>query len=196
MDQPAAEDPQFVAACAELRQKPKSRQQTVVLGVVLFVLFYIFERNGGAGVTAILILMAVLFVHELGHLVAMRGFGYEDVRIFFLPGFGAVTSGRKEFAPAWHRRSLSLAGPVPGIALALAMFVTGIARGEGPLRETAWTLLVVNAINLVPVEPLDGGSSSVEPCSAAHRSPKRSSPGQPPHCSSRWLYGRSFGSSP
>jgi Zn-dependent protease len=46
----------------------------------------------------LLILIGVLFLHELGHFAAMRSFGYENTSIFFLPFFGAATSGRKDHA--------------------------------------------------------------------------------------------------
>lgn len=41
----------------------------------------------------VLPVIGVLLFHELGHYVAMRLFGYRDVRMFFVPFFGAAVSG-------------------------------------------------------------------------------------------------------
>src|SRR5262245_27527561 len=37
---------------------------------------------------ALVILIGVLFVHELGHFLAMRVFKYRNLRMFFIPFFG------------------------------------------------------------------------------------------------------------
>ena len=44
---------------------------------------------GGLSVEMLAILVGVLFVHELGHWVAMRVFGYRNLKMFFIPFFGA-----------------------------------------------------------------------------------------------------------
>src|SRR5439155_12865752 len=68
-----------------------------------------------------LALVAVLLYHELGHFVAMKLFGYRDATIFFVPFFGAATVGRKHDATAAQQIIVLLAGPVPGLLLALGL---------------------------------------------------------------------------
>ena len=63
------------------------------------------------------VLVAVLLLHELGHLVAMRWAGYRDLKIFFIPFIGAMVSGREQQATAGQKMLVLLAGPVPGIVL-------------------------------------------------------------------------------
>ena len=65
----------------------------------------------------LLILLPVLFFHELGHYVAMRMFNYRNVRMFFIPFFGAAVAGRHYNVPGWKKVVVSLMGPVPGIIL-------------------------------------------------------------------------------
>ncbi len=104
----------------------------------------------------VIALSAVVLLHELGHWAAMRAFGYRDTSIFFVPFFGAAASGRKDDAPLWQEVVVLLAGPAPGLALGLLVG----ARPElaGPLGSQLGLLLVgLNALNLVPVLPLDGG---------------------------------------
>jgi len=49
------------------------------------------------------IVVGVLFVHEMGHYLAMRVFRYRNVRMFFIPGFGAAVSGQGYEAPDGRR---------------------------------------------------------------------------------------------
>jgi hypothetical protein len=96
----------------------------------------------------------VLLVHELGHFAAMRAFGYTDTKIFFVPFVGAATAGRKVGVPAWEEAIVLLMGPMPGL---LAGTILLLAGAEGLARELAVIAVFVNAANLLPVEPLDGG---------------------------------------
>jgi len=98
----------------------------------------------------------VLIIHELGHLLAMRLLGFSDLSMFFIPFFGAAASGRKADASAAQRAIVALAGPVPGIVLAVILAFT--VQSDEPL---VWTtinlLLILNIFNLLPAKPLDGG---------------------------------------
>jgi hypothetical protein len=103
-------------------------------------------------------LLAIVFIHEMGHALAMRWVGYRDVSVFFIPFFGAVAIGRQERHPeAWKEAFILLAGPVPGLAAGFAALWAG---GEGlPVwaYQAAFTAVVVNCFNLLPIAPLDGG---------------------------------------
>ncbi|MFM2082692.1 MAG: hypothetical protein RL380_1383, partial [Verrucomicrobiota bacterium] len=102
-------------------------------------------------------LVPVLFFHEAGHWLAMRLCRYRNLQMFFIPMFGAAVSGQKLNVPGWKKAIVSLAGPVPGIALgvvfALVFFVAKIQW----LNSAALLLLVLNGFNLLPFLPLDGG---------------------------------------
>lgn len=106
-------------------------------------------------------LLTVLLVHELGHLAAMRFFDYRNLSILFLPFLGAVASGHKPHATPWQEAIVLLAGPVPGILLALATFqIPADALPVWALEFVrAWALfgLTLNLLNLLPVGILDGG---------------------------------------
>ncbi len=107
-----------------------------------------------------LVLVAVLLLHELGHLLVMRWAGYRDLQVFFIPLFGAVASGREEHVAAWKKMLVLLAGPLPGIALGVAFLhglVTHALPAQGWLFVITSTLLVINLFNLLPFLPLDGG---------------------------------------
>jgi Zn-dependent protease len=110
--------------------------------------------SGGVG--RLVLLTAVLALHEAGHLVAMRAFGYRDTRILFIPFLGAVTTGSQENVPGERRAIVLLAGPVPGLLLGFALSLIG-ATHDPVIRHAAGLLVAINAFNLLPLGALDGG---------------------------------------
>ncbi len=111
---------------------------------------------GGWGLTwGMLWLIVTLAFHEGGHWLAMRAFGYQDVRVFLVPFIGGAASGRKQRAPAWQHGLVSLAGPLPGIVVATSIF--WFAEPGGQVWGLAEIMLFLNLLNLLPLEPLDGG---------------------------------------
>jgi len=109
----------------------------------------------------VLMIAVVLIVHELGHYLAMRYFGYVDTSIFFLP-FGAATVGDKEKRSAFEEYIVYLMGPLPGIIIGIAIIAYElIAAQQMPfdtlLGKYALMSIAINFINLLPVYPLDGG---------------------------------------
>lgn len=105
-----------------------------------------------------LVILAVIAFHEAGHAVAMRAAGYRDVNIFFVPFVGGLTLGRDSGATVRQRLLVMLAGPVPGLWLAVLVFVLQAhVEGLPNLRPLAIALFAINALNLLPITPLDGG---------------------------------------
>jgi Zn-dependent protease len=103
------------------------------------------------------ILIGVLLIHETGHYVAMTIFGYRDVRMFFIPLFGAAVSGKARNVSATKKAIVYLAGPLPGIFLALIVGILGILLNSVFLGQISLTLVFINGFNLLPVIPFDGG---------------------------------------
>lgn len=155
-DEAAIEGALFQASVRELRS-PKPPQMGSLVFVGLFVFFILFELRDMKSPSGIAILVAVLLFHELGHAAGMRLFGFRDVRMFFIPFFGAAASGRPRGVAAWKEAMVSLLGPLPGIVLGFAgMFLVG--RHPSPLLFTAvQVLLFLNLFNLLPFGALDGG---------------------------------------
>jgi Zn-dependent protease len=102
-------------------------------------------------------LIPLLFLHEGGHWLAMKIFGYRNLRMFFIPLFGAAVTGQHWNVPGWKKAIVSLAGPVPGILLGVALTLAGLITHHEWLNHAAFLLLIINGFNLLPVLPLDGG---------------------------------------
>lgn len=124
---------------------------SALAGVLAFGLMSSWEMAG--------LLLAVLLLHELGHALAMRLVGYSGLSVLVLPFLGAVAIGRKDDASPWQKMAVLLAGPVPGLILAILCLRLGIS--DSPHREaliSAGALaLTINLFNLLPFTPLDGG---------------------------------------
>ena len=125
--------------------------------IVFVVLLLVFRFS----LTDIVLLLVVLFVHELGHYAAMRYFGYRDTGIFFVP-FGAVTVGEKEKRSTFEETVVAFAGPLPGILIGIGIVVWLMMHHRAfdmvnYVFNYALMSLAINYINLLPVYPLDGG---------------------------------------
>ncbi len=110
------------------------------------------------------IIAAVILLHEAGHWLAMKLAGFRDVQVFFVPGMGGATSGEKHEAHPMTHLMVYLAGPVPGLLLAMAVFAwmaltpNHSSAAWYPLLMTGTiATLFINALNMLPVLPLDGG---------------------------------------
>ena len=77
--------------------------------------------------------------------------------MFFIPLFGAAVSGSHYNVAGWKKALVSLAGPVPGILLGIALGAAWLAFDHQWLLSASIMLLVVNGFNMLPFVPFDGG---------------------------------------
>lgn len=122
---------------------------TIVVSAVAFGLLYSWDR-------ALLILL-VLFIHELGHWSGMKLFKYRDTSIFFVPLFGALTVGKNEEATPMQKLIVYLLGPVPGLLIGLVLMWPRLMAAHPAFYGAGMMFLIINYLNLLPITPLDGG---------------------------------------
>ncbi len=99
----------------------------------------------------------LIFVHEMGHVVALYARGIKASVPIFIPFFGAFVAMREMPPNARIEAEVAIAGPLLGTAGAAVCHIIG-ERGGGHL----WYALAsagyfINLFNLLPVIPLDGG---------------------------------------
>ncbi len=114
------------------------------------------------GLEFTLIILAVIVLHEGGHWLAMRMYGYENPHITLLPLLGGVTIGHENDPSASKRAWVALAGPLPGIILGWILLFDALSGPEDLQFMGSWmfsavlVLLFINYLNIRPIPPLDG----------------------------------------
>jgi Zn-dependent protease len=101
--------------------------------------------------------VALLFIHEMGHVLQLRREGIKASAPMFIPFLGAVISARSLGENALAEARVGLAGPVLGSIGAAACILVWDATGNDLWRALAYTGFLLNLFNLLPVLPLDGG---------------------------------------
>jgi len=105
----------------------------------------------------IAILLAVLLFHELGHFLMMKLFNYEELNMLFIPFMGAMVSGRKKEYSQIESSLMVIAGPLPGIILGAFLLLYGWDEPSSLSIQLGVILILLNVMNLIPIDPLDGG---------------------------------------
>ena len=96
----------------------------------------------------------ILFVHELGHFIAIRMRGLPAGAPVFIPFMGAIIGLRGRPVSAAEEAFIGGAGPLLGTIASAAVLLLPI----GPVRlPLAYTGFFLQLFNLIPVSPLDGG---------------------------------------
>lgn len=99
----------------------------------------------------------LIFVHELGHLVAARQFGLKVGAPVFIPFMGAFIALKEAPKDAWIEAWVGIGGPILGAAGALICHSIGEMTNQPILIAIAWSGYWLNLFNLTPIGTLDGG---------------------------------------
>jgi Zn-dependent protease len=99
----------------------------------------------------------LIFVHELGHAIAMKRMGIPAGAPVFIPFVGAVIAMRGMPRDAYVEAFVGIAGPILGTIGALACLGMALVQGSPYWYALATTGFLLNLFNLLPVSPLDGG---------------------------------------
>ena len=102
-------------------------------------------------------IVALLFVHEMGHVIELRRAGLKASAPMFVPFLGAVIAARSLGRNALAEARVGLAGPLLGSAGAAVVWVAAAVTHDHLLYALAYTGFFLNLFNLIPVTPLDGG---------------------------------------
>lgn len=99
----------------------------------------------------------LLFVHEMGHYMAARQRGLAVGAPAFIPFVGAWIQMKEMPVTVEVEAYVGLAGPLVGSIGALMCYFAARATDSGTLLAVAYSGLILNLFNLIPVSPLDGG---------------------------------------
>lgn len=97
-----------------------------------------------------------IYVHEMGHVAALRARGLPAGAPMFVPGVGAFVRMRVPPRSPREDAYIGLAGPVFGLGAALLSLLVHLATDAPIWAALAWSGAFVNLLNLAPVWQLDG----------------------------------------
>jgi len=101
--------------------------------------------------------VVLIFIHEMGHVIALRREGIKASAPMFIPFLGAVISARSLGDNALAEARVGLAGPILGSIGSAAVAIVGLLTHTGLLEALGYIGFFLNLFNLLPVVPLDGG---------------------------------------
>ena len=101
-------------------------------------------------------LVISIYVHEMGHVHALRRYGIAASAPMFVPGLGAFVRLKQSTISRREDARIGLAGPVWGLGAALAAAGIGSAGGGPMWLAIAHTGAWINIFNLMPIWQLDG----------------------------------------
>src|SRR5581483_11573336 len=121
--------------------------------MAISVLVYSFFRSP----TFALGFVLLLFIHEMGHVIALHMKGYGTKAPVFIPFLGAVV-----FLPKLKSRDdepfTGYGGPLAGGLASLGVLGLDLLAPEHTLLlQLSYVSAMLNLFNLIPLRPLDGG---------------------------------------
>jgi Zn-dependent protease len=122
---------------------------TALVSVAAYSLFFGWAFAAG--------FVVLLFIHEMGHVIALRREGIPASAPMFIPFLGAIITAKSLGENALAEARVGLAGPILGSLAAAAVAVAGALTGSSFLQALAYVGFFLNLFNLLPVVPLDGG---------------------------------------
>ncbi len=98
-----------------------------------------------------------IYVHEMGHVIALNRLGFKATAPMFIPGLGAVIRLQQQVVNPREDAEIGLAGPIYGLGAAIAAYGLWYATHEPVFTAIAGMGAWINLFNLLPVYTLDGG---------------------------------------
>lgn len=100
-----------------------------------------------------------VLLHEMGHYLMVRRYGFSAQLPMFLPGFGAYVKWNGANVDVGIRSQISLAGPLFGFLSGLIAYGLFVSTGQQVWLAVAQFAGWLNLLNLIPVSIFDGGSA-------------------------------------
>ena len=122
---------------------------TMVLSIGVYAMFWGWKFALG--------FVVLIFIHEMGHVLAARWVNLKVSAPVFIPFIGAHIL-MKEMPPnARIEAIVGIGGPILGTAGAMACQVIHTWTGDPMWMALAYSGYFLNLFNLIPLTPLDGG---------------------------------------
>jgi Zn-dependent protease len=160
-------------------QSPKPRAGGILgaLGAAGLLLFkfaaplFVFLKTGGSMLLSIFIystyfhwswqlatgIVLLIFVHEMGHVVAAKWLGLPVSAPLFIPFLGASIVMKQNPRDAWTEALMAYGGPLAGCLGSWVCWYASFYVDWDWLMPAATISFMINLFNMIPIPPLDGG---------------------------------------
>jgi Zn-dependent protease len=101
--------------------------------------------------------VVLLFVHEMGHVIAAKWLGIPVTAPIFIPFLGAAIIMKQNPRDAWTEALMAYGGPLAGCIGSWICWFIAVQTGERWIMAVASVSFILNLFNMIPVPPLDGG---------------------------------------
>ncbi len=102
-------------------------------------------------------LVAMLFIHEMGHALVMKLKGIPVGSMIFIPMLGAAVTMNQMPKNAKDEAEVGIAGPIAGALAASFCFYVAQSHPHSVWAPLAYFGFFMNLFNLIPIVPFDGG---------------------------------------
>jgi len=99
----------------------------------------------------------LLFVHEMGHVIAAKWLGIPVSAPLFIPFLGAAIVMKQNPRDAWTEALMAYGGPLAGCIGSWICWAIALQMQENWMMAVASVSFLINLFNMIPVPPLDGG---------------------------------------
>lgn len=125
------------------------------MGGFMFLSLFLYAQLFGWPFAAGFILL--IFIHEMGHLIAARTVGLKVSLPLFIPFLGAAILLREMPRNAWMESIVGIGGPLLGALGSLLVASCYFLTGNEIFLALGYVGCFINLFNLIPIVPLDGG---------------------------------------
>jgi Zn-dependent protease len=141
----------FVAALSKVALALKVLAPLLTALASLAAYVAIFGWRFGVGI------LALLFVHEMGHFVVIRAKGIPAGLPIFIPLLGAYVAMRRMPANVRDQAEIAVAGPLVGALGGVVCLAVYQLTDSRMWLAMGYFSFFLNLLNLIPIVPLDGG---------------------------------------
>jgi Zn-dependent protease len=99
----------------------------------------------------------LIFVHEMGHALALWQQGIPAGAPVFIPFVGAVIAMRGMPRDAWVEAVVGIGGPLLGTVGAIGCLIAAFVTSSPLMFALSAAGFLINLFNMIPISPLDGG---------------------------------------
>jgi len=124
-------------------------------GISMFLMIWVYSMLYGWPFAAGFVIL--IFVHEMGHVIAAKLLGMPVSAPLFIPFVGAAIFMKENPRDAWSEALMAYGGPLAGATGGWACYALALETNAPWLMAVASATFVINLFNMIPIPPLDGG---------------------------------------